>query len=83
MKQIPIPGFERPPVHRCSVCGRRLRDPKSISAGVGPACGRNRGRRILTSLRSTAATKTASELDALMSEAAAEIERLTKLAGKK
>jgi hypothetical protein len=38
MKQIKLPGFAPPPVSRCRVCGRRLTDAESISAGIGPKC---------------------------------------------
>jgi len=38
MNQTKLPGFAPPPVHRCRVCRKRLTDPESIAAGIGPKC---------------------------------------------
>jgi len=48
------PFFEKPKIATthvcCRICGRTLKDPKSVSIGIGPVCLARETRRIRTSV---------------------------------
>ena len=48
------PFFEKPKIATthvcCRICGRMLKDPKSVSIGIGPVCLARETRRIRTSV---------------------------------
>jgi hypothetical protein len=75
MNQALLPGFERPPVTRCRICNRPLKNPISISAGIGPVCsGRQYSRLIL--MPSLLRQEHSSDYVEMLNMAADEIERL-------
>jgi hypothetical protein len=75
-----LPGFPSPSV-RCSVCGRILRDKKSIAAGVGPVCGGKRAASLKSAIETIQNGGPMDEVREAGRVLLGEVERLKKLKG--